>query len=68
MKIQASKLKKNKKSSVRLNHFIDAKLKARGLSAQKVLDMALDDLFHVELEDEELGAITARIKGAYKDL
>lgn len=43
--MKPSKLKKNKRDSVRINKEVDRALRERGLSVQKVLDFGLDKLF-----------------------
>lgn len=51
--MKPSELPKNKRDSVRINKEIDRALRERGLSVQKVLDKALDELFNVTVDVKE---------------
>lgn len=51
--MKPSELPKNKRDSVRINKEIDRALRERGLSVQKVLDKALDELFNVMVDVKE---------------
>jgi len=53
--MKASKLKKDKIRSVRINSELEEKLKEMGLgSVQKFLDDNLDTLFKIEIVDNQL--------------
>lgn len=51
--METKDLPKDKRASVRINEKIDRALREKGLSIQKVLDNALEELFEVEINVKE---------------
>jgi len=51
--MKPSDLPKNKRDSIRINEKVARAIREKGLSAQKILDKALDELFDVKIDVEE---------------